>query len=144
MKIYIMSRTEDDKNLVPKVSRDFDNLSIEMNTEYEQVLKNAGHLGLGYLRDDGVLVVHYGACKYTWRIDEASCLIDDIQDEDIMIRAARKTNITKQDLLKTFDREGLMGIYNLGLKNMLDYMKEDMIITYATDCYTEIYKNKSI
>lgn len=73
MKIYVMSRTEDGKSLVPKVSRNFKNLSVEMTAEYEKILKDAGHLGSGYLQDDGVLVAYYGACKCTWRIDEVIC-----------------------------------------------------------------------
>lgn len=68
-----MSRTEAGKSLVPKVSRDFKNLSVEMEAEYEYVLKKAGHLGNGYMQDDGVLVAHFGACKFTWRIDEVVC-----------------------------------------------------------------------
>lgn len=73
MKIYVMSRTEDGKSLTPKVSRDFKNLSVEMTAEYDKVLKDAGHLGHGYLQDDGVLVAYYGSCKHTWRIDEIKC-----------------------------------------------------------------------
>ena len=68
-----MSRTEDGKSLVPKVSRDFKNLNVEMTAEYDKVIKDAGRLGSGYLQDDGVLVAHYGASKYTWRIDELIC-----------------------------------------------------------------------
>lgn len=73
MKVYVMSRTEDGKSLVPKVSRDFKNLSVEMAAEYGKVLSDAGHLGRGYTQEDGVLVAYYGACKHTWRIDEVSC-----------------------------------------------------------------------
>jgi hypothetical protein len=43
-------------------------------------------------------------------------------DEDKMIRAAKKTTVTKDDLLDVFWRNGLTGVYNLGLKNMLDYL----------------------
>lgn len=68
-----MSRTEDGKSLTPKVSRDFKNLTVERNAEYDKILKDAGHLGRGYLQDDGVLVAHYGGCKFTWRIDEIIC-----------------------------------------------------------------------
>lgn len=42
--------------------------------------------------------------------------------EDKMIRASRKANITKQDLLDVFAEKGLIAVYNLGLKNMLDYL----------------------
>ena len=73
MKIYVMSRTKDGKSLIPKASRDFKNLSVEMTAEYDKVIKDADHLGHGYLSDDGTLVAHYGASKFTWRIDEIKC-----------------------------------------------------------------------
>ena len=73
MKIYVMSRTRDGESLEPKVSRDFKNLSVEMTAEYEKVLKDAGNLGTGYTCKDGKLVVNYGGCRHTWRIDEIKC-----------------------------------------------------------------------
>ena len=53
--------------------------------------------------------------------------IDELEDyeqstQDKIIRATRKSNVTKQILLDTFAEEGLIGVYNLGLKNMLDYL----------------------
>ena len=39
-----------------------------------------------------------------------------------MVRATRKANVTKQDLLDVFAEKGLIAVYNLGLKNMLDYL----------------------
>lgn len=42
--------------------------------------------------------------------------------EDKMIRASRKSGVTKQDLMDAFTEKGLVGVYNLGLKNMLDYL----------------------
>ena len=42
--------------------------------------------------------------------------------EDKMIHATRKANVTKQDLLDVFAEKGLIAVYNLGLKNMLDYL----------------------
>ena len=49
---------------------------------------------------------------------------DDKEDdsEDTMIRATRKSNVTQQDLINTFNEKGLISVYNLGLKNMLDYL----------------------
>lgn len=74
MKLYVMSRTRDNEILTPKVSRDFKNLSVEMEAEYHKVLKDAGHLGLGLgMLKDGSMVAHYGACKHVWRIDEVKC-----------------------------------------------------------------------
>lgn len=66
MKLYVMSRIRDNEILTPKVSRDFKNLSVEMTAEYEKVLKDAGHLGIGYVNEKGEeLVAYYGACKHT-------------------------------------------------------------------------------
>lgn len=73
MKIYVMSRSENDKILKPKVSRDFKNLSVEMVAEYEKVLKDAGSLGHSYKSKDGTVVVNYGASTFKWRIDEIMC-----------------------------------------------------------------------
>lgn len=73
MKIYVMSKTEDGEIQTPKVSRDISNLRKGMKAEYDKVLKDAGHLGRGYLLDNGDLVAYYGSCRYVWRIDEIIC-----------------------------------------------------------------------
>ena len=54
-------------------------------------------------------------------------VIDEIEDyeqstQDKIIRATRKLNVTEQTLLDTFAEKGLVGVYNLGLRNMLDYL----------------------
>ena len=56
--------------------------------------------------------------------------VDELEDyeqsnQDKIIRATRKSNVTKQILLDTFAEEGLIGVYNLGLKNMLDYLNDN-------------------
>lgn len=48
--------------------------------------------------------------------------LDEQSTQDKIIRATRKSNVTKQTLLDTFTEKGLVGVYNLGLKNMLDYL----------------------
>ena len=73
MKVYVMSSTVDGKIITPKVSRDGSNLRKEMEAEYDKVMKDAGHLGRGYLLDNGDLVAHYGAVRHIWRIDEIVC-----------------------------------------------------------------------
>lgn len=73
MKIYVMSRTKNGNSLIPKVSQDFKNLTVEMNAEYEKVLKNTEQLRVGYLQDNDILVAQVGETKYTWRIDEILC-----------------------------------------------------------------------
>ena len=42
---------------------------------------------------------------------------------DEMIRASNYAAVDKQMLINEFDRNGLMGVYNLGLIHMYDYMK---------------------
>ena len=63
MKIYVMSKTEDGEIQTPKVSRDISNLRKEMKAEYDKVLKDAGHLGRGYLLDNGDLVAYQGVYR---------------------------------------------------------------------------------
>lgn len=41
---------------------------------------------------------------------------------DLMIRASIKAATTKDDLLKVYEENGLIGVYNLGLLNMLYYL----------------------
>ena len=73
MKIYVMSRIENDKILKPKVSKNFKSLENEMVAECEKVLKDAGSLGHSYKSKDGSIVVHYGASTFKWKIDEIIC-----------------------------------------------------------------------
>lgn len=89
---------------------DFD----KVKEEYEQ--KGYVHYGTIYAVDDYVNLTFY---KY---INVEDLNEDKQTEEDKMIRATNKANITKQDLLDTFTEKGLVGVYNLGLKNMLDYL----------------------
>lgn len=41
---------------------------------------------------------------------------------DAMIRASK---ISKEELIKTGQMNGFMGVYNLGLENMYDYLMEN-------------------
>lgn len=50
------------------------------------------------------------------------CEESEYSEQDIMIRATRWNNVKKQDLLDTFAEKGLIGVYNLGLKNMYVYL----------------------
>lgn len=70
MKIYVLSRVQNGEILIPRVSTNFQKLCEQAAVEYENVLKNAGHLGSGYKEEDGTIVAHYGACKHIWKIDE--------------------------------------------------------------------------
>ena len=58
------------------------------------------------------------------KIDEASRQALEEYETDALIRAAKNANINKEDLTAIFWEKGLMGVYNLGLKNMLDYINE--------------------
>ena len=44
--------------------------------------------------------------------------------EDIMIRAANKAKISTHQVLDVLIQGGAMGVYNLGLKHMYEYLKE--------------------
>lgn len=48
---------------------------------------------------------------------------DNIQE--IMIRAANESHITKETLTDTWYMKGLMGVYNLGLEHMLTYLEKN-------------------
>ena len=61
---------------------------------------------------------------------EKYVVIDELNEQstqDKIIRATRKSNVTKQTLSDTFTEKGLVGVYNLGLKNMLDYLNGNWI-----------------
>ena len=45
--------------------------------------------------------------------------------EDIIIRASNKASLTGKDLSDAFIKNGLMGVYNLGMKHMYEYLKGD-------------------
>ena len=44
--------------------------------------------------------------------------------KDAMIRASNKAGITKEELFDVLSDYGLMGVYNLGMVHMYDYLKE--------------------
>ena len=61
---------------------------------------------------------------------EKYIVIDEIKDyeqsrQDKIICATRKANVTNEILLDTFAEKGLVGVYNLGLENMLDYLNSN-------------------
>ena len=75
---------------------------------------------------------NHGSCEWCkgnrlhqqLRMDEAGRqALEEFEDD--MIRAARKADLSKEVLLETFESGGLMGVYNLGLKNMLDYLNDN-------------------
>lgn len=48
---------------------------------------------------------------------------DDCRIDDAMIRAAIYSSTEKEDLKKTYEESGLIGVYNLGLHDMFDYLR---------------------
>lgn len=46
------------------------------------------------------------------------------EKEETMIRAANKANLTRNQLLDTLYEEGILAVYNLGMKHMYEYMED--------------------
>lgn len=55
-------------------------------------------------------------------IDTENLVQDEKNNEEKIVRASRYSGVTKEDLINTFTEKGLVGVYNLGLKSMLDYL----------------------
>ena len=87
--------------------------------------------------------------------------IDELEDyeqstQDKIIRATRKSNVTNEILLDTFAEKGLVGVYNLGLENMYDYLIKNPEVrkhgswflldecanagVYCSVCHKKVYK----
>lgn len=43
--------------------------------------------------------------------------------DDIMIEAAVAADLSKSQLSDVYDRLGIMGVYNLGMRHMYDYLE---------------------
>ena len=52
-------------------------------------------------------------------------LEDNQNKEDQMIRASRKANLTRDELIEAFKSKGLIGVYNLGQRYMLEYLEDE-------------------
>ena len=46
------------------------------------------------------------------------------EKQDAMLRASNKYDVKYSDLLNAYEENGLMGVYNLGMEHMYDYLKE--------------------
>lgn len=42
---------------------------------------------------------------------------------DVIIRASNKASVTGEDLYDAFIKNGLMGVYNLGMQHMWEYLE---------------------
>lgn len=65
-----------------------------------------------------------------WDLTEAARILEeDMTKEDkmkdAMIRDANKAVVTSHQLLDVLVQQGVMGVYNLGLKHMYEYLKGD-------------------
>lgn len=43
--------------------------------------------------------------------------------EDVIIRASNKAGLTRYNLSDTFKDSGLIGVYNLGMQHMYEYLE---------------------
>lgn len=52
-------------------------------------------------------------------------LREQLKIHDTMLMASNKAKLTKQQLCDTLVEEGLMAVYNLGMKHMYDYLNTE-------------------
>lgn len=106
-------------------------LSKYFKRDYQQikVRKDGADNCVEKYKEDGYRLLSYSQLEpgYIHLYFEKYISVDEITDDeqdtqDKMIRATRKSNVTKQTLLDIFVEKGLVGVYNLGLKNMMDYL----------------------
>lgn len=64
-------------------------------------------------------------------------------DEE-MIRASIEAGMTTNSLLNVYKSNGLMGVYNLGLKNMYEHLQDRIQNFVGFDELEAIYPNVSI
>ena len=100
--------------------RDYQHIKVRIN-EADNIVNE--------YKEDGyrLLSTSQSEPEYIHLYFEKYVVIDEIEDyeqstRDKIILATKKSNVTKQTLLDTFAEKGLVGVYNLGLKNMLDYL----------------------
>ena len=105
--------------------RDYQHIKVRIN-EADNIVNE--------YKEDGyrLLSTSQSEPEYLHLYFEKYVSIDELEDyeqstQDKIIRATRKSNVTKQKLLDTFAEKGLVGVYNLGLKNMLDYLNGNWI-----------------
>ena len=97
--------------------------------QYIKVRINEADNIINKYKEDGykLLSTSQSEPEYLHLYFEKYIIIDEFEDyeqsrQDIIIRATRESNVTNEILLDTFAEKGLVGVYNLGLKNMLDYL----------------------
>ena len=97
--------------------------------QYIKVRINEADNIINKYKEDGykLLLTSQSEPEYLHLYFEKYVSIDELEDDeqstqDKIIRATRKSNVTNKILLDIFAEKGLIGVYNLGLKNMLDYL----------------------
>ena len=100
--------------------RDYQHIKVRIN-EADNIVNE--------YKEDGyrLLSTSQSEPEYLHLYFEKYVSIDELEDyeqstQDKIISATIKSNVTKQTLLDTFAEKGLVGVYNLGLKNMFDYL----------------------
>lgn len=63
-----------------------------------------------------------GINRTTYKDDEE--MKKDYDMEDTMIRASRKAGLTRNQLIDTLFEEGVLAVYNLGMKHMYEYLED--------------------
>ena len=97
--------------------------------QYIKVRINEADNIINKYKEDGykLLSTSQSEPEYLYLYFEKYVSINELEDDeqstqDKIIRATRKSNVTNKILLDIFAEKGLIGVYNLGLKNMLDYL----------------------
>lgn len=50
--------------------------------------------------------------------------------KDVMIRASNKARLTRNQLFNTLFEEGLLAVYNLGMKHMYEYLEKQIMASW--------------
>ena len=136
--------------------RDYQHIKVRINEadNYINMYKENGYRLLSTSQSES-------EPEYLHLYFEKYAVIDELEDyeqstQDKIIRATRKSNVTKQTLLDTFTEKGLIGVYNLGLENMYDYLIKNSEVrkhgswflldecanagVYCSICHKKVYK----
>ena len=99
------------------INSEYTEVTVDIESK-DKVVKQYEYDGFTFVCE---IPTEYGKVRLSFvKIYSSQNREDDYEDK--MIRATRKANVTKQDLLDVFAEKGLIAVYNLGLKNMLDYL----------------------
>lgn len=105
------------------LKKDYQHIKVRIN-EADSIINK--------YKEDGYRLIEISQSEpeHLYLYFEKYIVIDEFEDyeqstQDKMICATRKANITNEILLDTFAEKGLVGVYNLGLENMLDYLNSN-------------------